>query len=412
MKSFLVGSTICLSLLIPAVGFSYDSLNLSCDVPVCSISDTMTQLRGMTGDQRGMFALNLKNQYKDSTDQKVLANLRESGLQMKALFQELGDEDWVQRAAADLVAGAVYNLAKLSHDGAELVSYYKELSNQTFRFNLITHWQSQLKTIEDLELLQQLIIFADGARAHSIAINDEDWVPRQASTLMSELTIKLTQLDPVHEGLYSVEVHGNNKSIDALAFDRIAVLDSSSSKNLVVAFINSRLRVIVHTFSQAEIMGNTVKGISMPSGAPATRFSFELDRRTGMISGSVESTNDTMDFTGTQLESTRTVFAGKAPHEVSQKDIIGTMIGEMGGVKGKLTIRSFQENVYSATFVSDTGSIVLNFQGKFFPKNAVLSLTSNEKVKLTMSLREAGWSGFSFSTTTGTSSKATFSTVK
>ena len=150
----------------------------------------------------------------------------------------------------------------------------------------------------------------------------------------------------------------------------------------------------------------------------ANRFNFELNRKNGEIVGVIESTkHDKIEFSGTQLFSTRTVFAGKAPKEVSSKDILGTLNGELAGVKGTLTIRSFRENVYSAIFTSNTGSIVLNFQGKFFPKNAVLSLTSSDKVKLTLSLRESadgviGWTGASFSTTTGTSTKAFFNTLK
>jgi hypothetical protein len=132
----------------------------------------------------------------------------------------------------------------------------------------------------------------------------------------------------------------------------------------------------------------------------------------------IESTiHDKIEFSGTQLFSTRTVFAGKAPKEVTTKDILGSLMGELAGIKGTLTVRSFRENVYSAVFTSDSGSIVMNFQGKFFPKNAVLSLTSNDKIKLTISLRETensetAWMGASFSTTTGTYTKAFFNTLK
>jgi hypothetical protein len=409
MLSFLVRSSLCLSLLVPAVGFTFT--DTTCSAPVCSVQDTMAELRAMTGDQRGMFALNLKNKYKDSTDEKILMNLRDSGVAFKTLFQELGDEDWVQRAANDLITIAVFNLAKMTTNGEELVEYYKDLATQTYRYNLISHWQSKLAGIEDLAVLQELIVFADGARSHSTTIADEDWVPRAASSLLSDITMKLTHLDPAHEGLYKID-QGYEKPLNKLSFDRIAVLDSSSSKNLVVVFMNTRLKVIVHSFSQAEIMGNTIKGLSLSNGDSATRFSFELNRTTGQIAGTMESTNDIIQFTGTQLESTRSVFAGKPSADVSKKDILGALTGEMGGVKGKLTIRSFQENVYSATFTSENKSIILNFQGKFYPQNAVLSLTSEDKVKLTLSLRDSEWKGFSFSTTTGTSSKAVFSQVK
>jgi hypothetical protein len=369
----------------------------------------------MNGDQRGMFALNLKSKFKDATDQKVLENLHMLSLQLGNLSRELKDEDWVIRAAVDLTNTVIFNLAKYAEvDGTKLVSYYKLFGTQTFRYNLIAFWQTQLTQIEDVKTLNELVNFAEGARAHSISVNDEEWVPRAATSLITEITIKLTHLDPAHEGLYDVALTDASQSVGILPFDRIAVLDSSSSKNLVVTFINSKLKVIVYTYSNAEINGNKVSGLFLSSGEMANRFSFDLNRKNGEIVGLIESTkHDKIEFSGTQLFSTRSVFAGKSPKEVTTKDVLGTLKGELAGIKGNLTIRSFRENVYSAVFVSTTGSIVINFQGKFYPKNAVISLTSNEKIKLTLSLRElengmTGWTGASFSTTTGTYTKAFF----
>lgn len=412
--SLLVRLTLGFSLLSPAMVLANNIDYAQCGVPVCDIQETMTSLRAMTGDKRGMYALNLKNTHKDATDLVVLENLRAAGLEIKKLFAELNDEAWVRNAASDLVNTAIFNLAKFSEiDGERLGRLYTELNNQTFRYNMLSHWQGVLSKQEDSKAIEQLIMFADTARAHSVKVGDEDWVPRAASVFISEATVKLTNLDPAHEGLYNVDVHSSLKYIDALNFDRVAVLDSSSSKNLVIALINTRLRVIVHSFSQAEIMGNTVTGLSLSTGEIATKFTMTLNRQTGEVVGTLESTtNGASTFSGNQLVSSRSVFAGELPVPLTDKDVLGTMSGVLGGVKGKLTVSSFKENVYSATFASDTGSIFLNFQGKFFPKKGVLGLTSGEKLKLTISLRNKSWSGFSFSTTTGTHSKATFSTIE
>jgi hypothetical protein len=420
MKNF-IQATILLGMLSPvfAQTTSVDDGIATCGVPVCSISEQVTALRSMNGDQRGMFAMNLKTKFKDASETKVLENLHTFSLELNALSIELKDEDWVVRATTDLTNTVVFNLAKYSEvDGDKLISFYKQFGTQASRYSLITHWQNQLVKIEDVAVLNELITFAEGARGHSVSVNDEEWVARAATAFITDITMKLTHLDPAHEGLYTVTLTDASQSVGILPFDKIAVLDSSSSKNLVVSFINSKLKVIVYTYSNAEISGNKVSGLFLSTGEMANRFSFELNRKSGVIVGQIESTkHDKIEFAGTQLFSTRSVFAGKSPVEVSSKDIIGTMKGELAGIKGNLTIRSFRENVYSAIFVSETGSIVLNFQGKFFPKNAVLSLTSGDKIKLTMSLREiengmAAWTGASFSTTTGTYSKATFNTLK
>lgn len=420
MKNFIL-ATILLGMLSPvfAQTTSVDDGIATCGVPVCSISEQVTALRSMNGDQRGMFAINLKAKFKDASDAKVLENLYKLSLDLNALSLELNDEDWVVRAATDLTNTIIFNLAKFSEvNGEKLVSFYQQFGTQTSRYNLIAHWQNQLTAIEDVAVLNELIVFAEGARAHSVSVNDEEWVPRAATSLITEITMKLTHLDPAHEGLYNVTLTDASQTVGVLPFDKVAVLDSSTAKNLVVVFINSKLKVIVYTYNNAEISGNKVSGLYLSTGDMANRFSFELNRKTGEIAGKIESTkHDKIEFSGTQMFSTRTVFAGKSPKAVSSKDILGTMKGELAGIKGNLTIRSFQENVYSAIFVSETGSIVLNFQGKFFPKNAVISLTSGDKIKLTMSLREnengvTAWTGASFSTTTGTFTKAAFETLK
>ncbi|MBY0516602.1 MAG: hypothetical protein K2P81_06835 [Bacteriovoracaceae bacterium] len=390
----------------------------TCDVPVCDIAAQITDLKAKNGDQRGMYAINLKAQYKDSQDVAVLENLRALGLEMKSLFINLKDEDWVVRAASDLVNTVVLNLAKYSSvNGSELVKYYRELDGQASRYALILYWQNQLVNIENVSELNSLINFASGARERSTEVNDEDWVSRAATSLITEITIKLTALDPAHEGLYNVKMTEASRALGTLDFDKMAVLDSSSNKNLMIVLINSRLRVTVYSFSNAEIKGNEVTGLFLSNGQISQKISFVLDRNSGSVSGTIESTkSDVIEFNGTQAFSTRTVFAGRSSREVTEADVLGKLNGEIAGIKGVLAIKSFLPNVYSATFTSENGSIVMSFQGKFFPKSGVISLTSGEKIKLVISLREKNgeemWSGYSFSTINGSMSQSSFKPIK
>ncbi len=398
--------------------FSFTAVAQACELPVCDIPAQLTELRAKNGDQRGMYAINLKAQYKDTTDTAALLNLQDAGMAMKQLFTELKDEDWVVRAASDLVNHVVLSLAKYSVvNGETLAGYYRMLDGQTSRYAMITHWQSQITSIEAASELNELVVFAVSAREHSTQVGDEDWVGRAATTMITDITIKLTSLDPVHEGVYDVAMSDASLALGTLAFDKMAVLDSSSSKNLVVVFINSKLRVTAYSFSNAEINGNVVTGLVLSNGDISKRVSFTIDRTTGSVSGVIESTkNDAIEFSGAQMFSTRQVFAGKTPRVVTQNDVIGTLKGQLAGISGKLAIKSFMTNVYSATFTSDNGSIVMSFQGKFFPKTGVLSLTSAEKLKLVVSLREKdgveAWTGYSFSTVTGKVTPATFAPKK
>ena len=187
--------------------FSLASVAKACDVAICDIPAQMTELRAKNGDQRGMYAINLKAQYKDATDTAVLLNLKEAGTAMRQLFAELKDEDWVVRAASDLVNHVVLSLAKYSEiNGEALTGYYRALDGQTSRYALITHWQSQLANIEAAAQLNELVVFAANARERSTEVGDEDWVGRAATTLITEITLKLTSLDPVHEGVYDLSL--------------------------------------------------------------------------------------------------------------------------------------------------------------------------------------------------------------
>lgn len=413
MFSSILRALFVLSLMAPMTSMASD-----CNVPVCDIAAELSRLETLNSDKRGEYALNLKAQYKDVTDAAALENLYTFAIEVKTLVESKKDDDWVLRAANDFLNTMVLNLAKFSAvDGDNLVALYRKLEGQISRYALITHWQSELKNIEDVKTLEALVVFGAGARTRSIEANDEDWVARAATALITEITIKLTNLDPAHEGLYNVQMSEASLALGTLAFDKVAVLDSSSSKNLVVAFINSKLRVTVYSYSNAEIKGNEVSGVFMSSGDISNKFSFVLDRASGSIKGSIESTkNDTIEFSGTQMFSTRTVFAGSVPRSVSTVDVLGTLKGSIAGIQGKLAVKTFMPGVYSATFTSDNGSVVLSFQGKFFPKNGVLSLTSSDKIKLVLSLREGvngeEWMGTSFSTVTGTFSKASFQTLK
>jgi hypothetical protein len=411
-------SSILTALFVLGLSAPMTGMAAECSVPVCDIATEMSRLETLNSDKRGEFALNLKAQYKDVADAAALENLYTFAIEVKTLVEAKKDDDWVLRAANDFLNTMVLNLAKFSAvDGDNLVNLYRKLEGQISRYALITHWQSELKNIEDVKTLEALVVFGAGARTRSIEANDEDWVARAATALITEITIKLTNLDPAHEGLYNVAMTEASLALGTLAFDKVAVLDSSSSKNLVVVFINSKLRVTVYSFSNAEIKGNEVSGIFMSNGDISNRFSFVLDRASGSIKGSIESTkNDTIEFAGSQLFSTRTVFAGNVPRSVGTVDVLGTMKGSIAGIQGKLAVKTFMPGVYSATFTSDNGSVVLSFQGKFFPKNGVLSLTSSDKIKLVLSLREGvngeEWMGTSFSTITGTFSKASFQTLK
>lgn len=414
---FIVGVAAVLTLSMPFTTTLVQASELTCNVPVCDITAEIETLRTQDHNARGMFGIKLMDTYKNSKDITVLKNVYDTAIELKALTIEMNDEGWVLRSATDLINAVVLSIAKYSPvDAQNFIALFKELEDQNARYQMISHWYSQLENIETASTLNALIEFAQVAKDISVTLEDESWVARSVAEFISDATIKLIALDPAHEGLYEVKVSKQAIEDGAFPFNRVAVLDSSSDDNLVVAFINTKHRHVVYSYRNATISGNIVKGTFLSNGDQANSFEFTLNRANGSISGEIKTTFSEIPFSGEQLFSTREVFAGEAAYELTANDVIGEMKGTLAGITGKISIKTFSPNVYSATFVSKSGSIVLHFQGKFFPKTGVLSLTSNNEIKLTLSLRKTvtgpKWSGASFSITTGTVAKASFSTIK
>lgn len=376
-----------------------------CGVPVCDVNATITALSELNENKRYNYTNKLVTKYKESDSIEILNNLVAAAKEIKVLTKAEGDADWVIREASNLMNNSIFNLAKFSEIKADsLTALFDQLDSQTKRFEVISYWQGQMDEIEKIKDLSELVDFAMNAADISKAKGDEAWVSRAAKALASDLTIKLIDLDPAHEGVYKVNM---NKTDDlAVAFDKVIILDSSSEKNLVVRFINSKFNKVAFEYSHAKLVGTTIKAKKVSDGMLSSEMMIKIDRKTGTISGEIQTTMaNKITFKGGQEFSTRQVFGGDVPYALTENSVIGEMTGDILGIKGKLSIRSFSPGTYAAHFVADNGFIVLDFVGKFFKKNGVLSLTHKNRVKLVVALRNVGdkvmWTGKSFSTTNG-----------
>ena len=384
-----------------------------CGVPVCQIEVTLDALSELDENQRYNYTNGLVSSYKESSDLAILNNLVESAAEFKKLSIEEGDADWVVRESSTLLNNSIFNLAKYSDiDAANLLSLFAQLDNQTKRYEVITYWASRLSEIENLNDLSELVLFAQNAGPISMSAGDEAWVVREINSLASNITIKLTNLDPVHEGVYSVQI--NSAPARQFGFDKIVVLDSTSEENLVVKFINSAYNRVAFQYSSTTLVGNTIRGRSMSNGGLNSQMELSFDRATGAISGSIQTTlAEQITFSGQQTFSASSVFRGEVATELNDDSVIGTMTGSILGIPGTLSVQSFLPGVYSVNFAADNGYIVMDFVGKFFKKNGVLAVTSANKVKLILAQRvvdgEVKWVGNTFSITNGGVTSAEFS---
>ncbi|MAZ48378.1 MAG: hypothetical protein CME65_07435 [Halobacteriovoraceae bacterium] len=383
-----------------------------CGVPVCQIDVTLEALGELNENQRYNYTNGLVTTYKESTDIKILNNLVASAAEFKALSQEAGDSDWVIREASTLLNNSVFNLAKYSEiDAANLLRLFAQLDNQTKRYEVITYWASTLSEVENLNDLSELVLFAQNAAAISSSAGDEAWVVRAINSLASDITVKLTNLDPAHEGVYSVQI--DSAPARQFGFDKIVVLDSTSEENLVVRFINSAYNRVAFEYSSTTLVGNVISGKRISNGSLSSEMSLTFDRATGAVSGTIQTTlAQEITFSGKQTFSASNVFRGEVATELDDNSVIGSMRGSIFGIPGTLSVQSFLPGVYSVNFSADNGFIVLDFVGKFFKKNGVLAVTSQNKVKLLLAQRvvdgQVKWVGNTFSITNGGVTTAEF----
>jgi len=417
LRKLIVNTFAVATVMLPGMAFAGgpldDGVN-ECGVPVCDVTSTVEALSGLNQNERYNYASKMKSTYANSKNKEILENLYLVAGKIETISASASDEDWVVRESASLANSMVVNLAKYSEVKSNtIMKYFKLLTNGQKRNEIIGFWSSFVNKTENVSELEQLIVFAQEARKHSIAMNDESWIAREAAALISKITIQLTHLDPAHEGLYSVRMTNAITLPGILGFDKIAVLDSSTDSNLVVVFYNSKFRKTSFVFTSAAISGSTITGKILSNSSTSREFVINLDRNTGLVSGKIESTDSIINFVGNQTFTTRSVFQGNVPYILNQNDAIGVFKGKIGKYEGTLVVKSFSPNVYSATFRTKSGAIKVDFLGKFFPKNGVLSLTSNNEMKLIVSLRNNGdkveWSGFSFNTKNPSYKSATFS---
>lgn len=404
LKNLLIAQLAFASLAMAGSGPLEDGSDV-CGVPVCSLEATTSALSELDENKRYNYTNMLVNSYKDSADINTLENLVSAANAIKELTTVAGDADWVVREASTLLNNSIFNLAKYSDvDAANLIQLFAQLDNQTKRYEVISYWQNAVSEIENISDLSELVAFASQAANISASKGDEDWVPRAANSLASQITIKLTDLDPAHEGVYSVSI--TNAQSNKMGFDKVVILDSTSEKNLVVKFINSKYNKVAYEYSNAKIVGSKISGKMVSNASLSSTVELEYDRSSGAISGTIQTTQSTpIEFSGTQNFSASSVFAGEVAAELDEDSIVGEMNGSILGIPGTMSIRSFSPGVYSVHFAANSGLIVMDFVGKFFKKNGVLSVTYRNQVKLVMSLRvvdgQNKWTGNTFSTTNG-----------
>lgn len=379
----------------------------TCDVPVCNIPETVEQMRNQKQGARYNVLKALTEENKNSKDVKGLENLMAFAQAVKVLFQEVKEDDWMIDAANVLIKRSILGISKYSAaNGQNLIDLFKQLPNQSGRYEVIQHWYSSVEDIYNADTLQELLIFAEGAQLHSIAVEDESWVAEKARGLMKAATKRLVKLDPFHEGVFQIQTNCQ-ADCDIVPVDRMVVLNG---KTLSVYFFSTQFDSVIYKFNNVTLLGDEIRG-DTSTDQGAAFFTANLSRKEKTINGQIFDTKSAAgaSFTGISIHTITNFFRQTPPQELALEAVKGVYQGSIGASKGELIIKGFIPKSYVATFNSHDGQQRIFFEGTFLPQLGVLELIhsdGNNSMKLVIKLTELDstreiWTGSMFATRNG-----------
>lgn len=367
----------------------------ACDLPVCDIPGTIAKLESGTAGERFQFIGNLRTKYRRSEVPAELENLRAFALEARDLSTRLNDEDWLIRESVMLIDQAVIGLIKFRKPpvAKHMIASFKELSTEGSRFEAIKHWTEKVSQIEVTSELREIITFAEEAKNHSTAMQDADWIPREAERLMTLASTQLAILDPYHEGIFQITLSCpsiNNSSCKQnypdLATMTILEAGQRSGYGLVTSFIMPSPVEPAYLFGDSQFNGGNGRmygfsKVSTPTFPRPAEFKLQLDRDSGAIRGVLidSRSNGFVRFEGKPIRRVKELIdqTSGSTVTVTQGDLVGTYETKIGHRTGRLVIKETGDLNLIASFLPQPQGDPLDFKtGTFVKSQGVLSLVA------------------------------------
>lgn len=219
----------------------------ACLVPVCDITATIADLKTKTADQRSAFYSDLYQNNLNSKDQAVLRNLNAFGVQAYNLSKDLNDAKITVKWAADVRQIGQGLLVHAPFQKTEFINTYTESasmpeltrdSQQRVRFAALFRWKTVIPVMFNVNEIYAVYEYVQKAAEFSMSISDEDYITREASMVLEQLSARISYLFPLYEGVYAIKTTCNKLvgqcSAKDLAGDRLVVMDSLTD-HLIVA---------------------------------------------------------------------------------------------------------------------------------------------------------------------------------
>ena len=372
-----------------------------CPLPICDVDQSVAEMRAMTKSTREHFVLEnfpeLTKKYGASKDPAVWTNLLQYSTQSRNLFVELKDEDFLSREAVALVDLAYFGLHQYGPATIENLSEtYRGFSRTGGRFQALQSWET-IDKAEDYQKVLVVLRFLLFAKEYSISKQDPDWVLREIKQVSDQASARLSQLDPILEGAYSIQLIPIGPTKDLcildLRVDGLMIGDSMTGDGIVAALMSEYGEYALFKNVLYSEAGTVASSESISSGM-ASKLKLKIDRESGSVQGTFTSTmySCTYRITG-QRTQTPGVFVrdGKLTLTPAFSEIPGVYEvwwGQMGKTIaekpfGNLIIREFRQgNRYTiaGSFIGSGGpsDVKIHFQyGYYVTTRAFMVLNSN-----------------------------------
>ncbi len=415
-------SLLTLSKLAAALLFSFSlviSGNLmaeesECSVPICDIDKKIEELAGKSQAFRWEAIINLSGTYEKTTDLAIINNLLSFGRKLREICKE--DDQYIIDGANGLISR---NLVKLSMygeiNGEQFLANYKDITGMGKLKEVLDYWRKEIENIDNIKVLDELMFFAVGAKAHSEEKEHKQWVIGAAKGLMRVLTSRITVLSPFQEGIYEITL---DAGIEVYPFNRIVVIETANDSGLVVQFLDQDNGIPIYSFYKASFTdGKYIKGSSITQ-QKVIFFDFEIDRLNKSVTGKIVDSRFgfPITFSGFQSHSITKFFENTLDKPYTEEQVIGTYEGRFANKEGVLSIFSYAPHKYYATFKSHDKTIVKNFLGKLFSEKGVFSFIHSSQgntIKLVLASGENNiWNGTMFSTRNAVMNSVSFTKTK
>jgi hypothetical protein len=385
----------------------------ACDLPVCDIPGTIARLEKVPLDERSNFLRDLYNKYRLSAKPEALQNLHDFSIQSGKLQKHVGDPENVVAWSIYIRETSIYGLLKHAPFNLELM---KSLYDESFkipelnierqmriRFDSYQRWRAQINSIMDTDLVYSLYAFLDFAKQQSEEFQDDDYLIREANSVLEIAGRRLSYLYPNYEGVYDIKATCSPTPADCgnvdLKEDKLVFMHSTYDIGIYSALYSQTYKTLSYMFNRTAIESFGTKlyslsDIANPLGRPSEIYAnLTRDQK---VKGYVISSrfSGTLHFEGKIIYSPIAFYVDEGT-KGKNPIVPGKYKGKMGDKEVSMIIRVKKGKSLMATlWVDEPSGFLIDFSnGEFIEHRGIVNLVGMtpqkaEPYKINLAYRE------------------------